>query len=444
MGYFYASTQTDMRTLQLPHNFAGFISYSGLGIGDVSYSLGISEFPEETGIYTNEYLNGFFEVVDDGSGNPDIDGYVSSIVNYVYLQNYFGPPIYTSFWQMGGINIDISQYKSAESDFDILSYMLSDSDNIGGSAGDDQLYGFAGDDSISGYYGNDKLFGGAGTDTIFGGWGNDMLDGGGDDDYLYGEGGNDTLIGGEGNDTLDGGIGADRMTGGLGDDTYYVDNAGDIAIEKTGQGTDSVISSVTYTLKGQYIENLELVGEADINATGNKLANTIIGNSGDNIINGMLGADFMSGGDGNDTYYVDNVGDVVAEYGYNDHDVVNSTVSYSLEGFYAEDLNLLGTKMINGTGNELANALVGNGVGNILNGKGGNDTLTGGAGADRFVFDTDLGPNNIDTITDFYAPADSIRLDADIFVGLTAGALILESQFKDMGTGLVDADDRIL
>lgn len=74
----------------------------------------------------------------------------------------------------------------------------------------------------------------------------------------------------------------------------------------------------------------------------------------------------------------------------------------------------------------------------------GNDVLTGGAGGDRFVFSTALGAGNIDTITDFFAPQDSIRLDHTVFTGLTAGALIAPDQFKDIAMAAAEADDRIL
>jgi Ca2+-binding RTX toxin-like protein len=136
-----------------------------------------------------------------------------------------------------------------------------------------------------------------------------VLNGNGGDDSLDGGAGNDTINGGAGNDTLIGGAGNDRMLGGTGNDDYLVDDAGDVVVEALSSGTDKIFASINYTL-GANLENLELTGGANLNATGNGFANVLTGNSGDNTLSGLGGndtldggggADVLLGGDGNDT-----------------------------------------------------------------------------------------------------------------------------------------------
>src|SRR4030065_278050 len=80
------------------------------------------------------------------------------------------------------------------------------------------------------------------------GTGNDL------DNILTGNSGNNTLTGNAGNDTLDGGSGSDTMRGGVGNDTYVVNATGDVVTENANEGTDTVNSTITYTL-GNNLEN---------------------------------------------------------------------------------------------------------------------------------------------------------------------------------------------
>ncbi|MFN4341574.1 MAG: calcium-binding protein [Azonexus sp.] len=131
--------------------------------------------------------------------------------------------------------------------------------------------------------------------------GADVLTGGGGNDSLSGAGGNDQLIGDFGADTLNGGSGVDTLIGGKGDDTYVIDSVGDMAIEVANQGMDTVNSGISYAL-GANLEALTLTGSSNTNGFGNALENSILGNLGNNILDGGKGRDGLWGGAGDDIY----------------------------------------------------------------------------------------------------------------------------------------------
>lgn len=281
------------------------------------------------------------------------------------------------------------------------------------------------------------------------------LDGLEGDDTLGGGSGNDTLVGGVGNDLINGGAGSDQMFGGAGDDVYLADTVGDVVSEALGEGVDRVESGVTWSLTAN-IENLTLTGSVGSNGTGNDLHNIISGNSGANSIAGLdgndslfgnngndtiyggagndsldggAGNDSMVGGDGDDTFVISATTDVVVEDANGGIDHVRSVVSWTL-GASVENLTLLGTSTITGTGNAGSNLITGNAVANRLNGLDGNDTLTGGdgndtltggTGADQFVFTASA--NGVDVIADFNEldgggeEGDVLRFDAASQVG---------------------------
>ena len=339
----------------------------------------------------------------------------------------------------GGEGTDLALYFSAANQFTVTRAEAPNRFIISGSEGTDQLSNieyiqFADaapvlieslvSPVITGTADNDSLSGTAGDDIINGLAGNDALNG---------LAGNDTLDGGLGNDILNGGLGADTLLGGLGNDTYYVDNTGDVVTENTGAGTDTVNSSITYTL-GTNLENLTLTGTTALDGTGSALNNILTGNAAANTLNGGAGADKLIGGLGNDTYFIDNASDIVTETSTlaTEIDTVNSSITYTL-GANVEKLTLTGVAVINSTGNALNNTLTGNASANILSGFAGNDTingggndlliggagkdtLTGGLGNDIFDFNAysemGLGASARDVITDFVRGQDRIDLSS--------------------------------
>jgi Ca2+-binding RTX toxin-like protein len=232
-------------------------------------------------------------------------------------------------------------------------------DNLTGTAGNDTIDGLGGNDTINGGLGNDMLTGGLGNDAIIGGGGSDTAvysgnkaaytvytadgvsgsisgadgtdtltditslefadgtfsflsfkpTGGGTGgvtgtsgpDALSGTAGADTMKGLAGNDVLNGLAGADVMIGGTGNDTYYVENIGDIVREVVNQGTDTIISSITISALKANVENVKLLGTGSLKLVGNSLNNVITGNAGNNVLSGMGGNDKIIGGKGHDT-----------------------------------------------------------------------------------------------------------------------------------------------
>ena len=87
-----------------------------------------------------------------------------------------------------------------------------------------------------------------------------------------------------GNHVLDGGAGVVTLVGGAGNATYEVDNASDVVTEASGEGTDTVNSSVSYTISDADVENLTLTGSSNINGMGNASANMLTGYSGDDLL----------------------------------------------------------------------------------------------------------------------------------------------------------------
>ena len=169
-------------------------------------------------------------------------------------------------------------------------------EGVRGSEAADTITGGAGDDGLSGQGGNDVLNGGAGEDFLIGGGGADNLVGGADHDTLSGE---------QGNDTLTGGAGADTMEGGLGDDTFIVNNAGDDVIEAPAKAetlcAHDQLSADRRARDRSPDHDRRQRRRRDQPHRQRCYAQTIVGNAGINVLQGLGGDDYLQGRAGNDT-----------------------------------------------------------------------------------------------------------------------------------------------
>jgi len=220
------------------------------------------------------------------------------------------------------------------------------------------------------------------------------------------------------------------------------------------------------------------------------------GDAGNDWLDGGTGIDALYGGAGNDTYVVDNSGDLVTEAAGAGIDMVRSSITWTL-GANLENLRLTGAAAT-GTGNGLANMILGSdgldtlrgaggddtlnggtgndslggGVGNdslvgmggndTLGGDAGDDTLNGGAGNDRlgggtgkdrlagaaglddFRFTTAPNSSNVDTIAGFVSADDRISLDNAVFTGLGTATGALGAAAFRLGSAAADASDRLI
>jgi Ca2+-binding RTX toxin-like protein len=400
-----------------------------------------------------------------------------------------------------------------------------------GNASVNTIIGNASGNTLAGLGGNDVLDGGLGTDSLSGGTGNDtyvvnvtadtITENAGEGTDLVqssatnytlaanvenltltgaaningtGNTGVNIITGNGGNNVLDGGAGdgvVDTLIGGNGSDTYVIESTPDTISESGTTGTDLVQASITYTLTLTTLENLTLTGTANINGTGNLLANVINGTTGDNtlsglanndtlngddgndtllggdnndtlnggngndFLNGGAGTDGMTGGAGDDTFVVDVAADTVTEASGTTGgiDVVQSSVTYTITDGDVENLTLTGTAAINGTGNGSANVLTGNGAANVLSGGGGADTIdagggtdtvrggggadsiTLGSGSDTLQFESTASGNGIDNVTDFVVGAGGDKLDFNNFFGAAVNITVLAAVNDSVTTG---------
>ncbi|WP_019906927.1 M10 family metallopeptidase C-terminal domain-containing protein [Methylobacterium sp. 77] len=189
--------------------------------------------------------------------------------------------------------------------------------------------------------------------------------------------GDDLINGSIFKDYINGWSGADRLVGGAGSDTYVVDNRRDSVIELKDQGTDLVKSYVSFSLAGQFIEKLTLIGRDAVDASGNSLANlikgnsaanTIKGNGGDDVLVGGLGRDILTGGEGADRFVYKSVDDSVVGLERRDqitdftsgHDLIDLSPIQAANGAIQDEaFGFIGSRPFTHHAGELRTVLVG-------------------------------------------------------------------------------------
>ncbi len=358
-------------------------------------------------------------------------------------------------------------------------YLVDSSDQIGeGGVGNDRViasssFDIGSDNGIEWMMTSDakgtgaiNLYGSNSSQTIIGNAGANML---------FGRGGDDILIGGAGADRLEG----DVSPGGYGNDTASYETASEaVTVDvsdmaaNTGDAAGDVFVSIEKIIGTSFDDTLKGAGHmeaiyggagSDTIDAGKVGANNpnLDGGAGYDYIYGSrfndrirLNADggYAAGGLGNDFYHVTGAAneDIVEVAGQGTKDVVATSSSYVLSADLdievMQTTNRNGTTAINLTGNQLRQSqILGNAGSNVLDGKGGSDVLDGAAGKDFFAFTTALAADNVDTILNFSAVDDTIRLENAIFTALTVTGPLAASAFRADTTGLAqDADDRII
>ena len=362
-----------------------------------------------------------------GLGNDTIDGGSETSVN--------NQVIYQAALSGVSVNLALGTATGGEGNDKLLNI-----NSVTGSEFADYLVGDANTNSLYSQGGNDSVFGGAGYDYLDGGTGNDTLDGGADIDNvfyfnapaavivnlalgtatggygndtlisienvygsesadtlvgdsnsngLYGQGGDDSISGGAGDDSLTGGAGNDTLDGGSGIDwIYYSSASGAVTVNlalstASGDGSDTLIG----------IENIY----------GGKGADSLTGDTGNNVLYGSKGNDTLVGGAGTDiAQYSSSLNDYTVAYnagtaqltithnngGSDSVDTVSEVELFSFAGVTTTAAQLIslatgvGVTLTGGSGDD---SLSGGAAGDLIDGMAGQDNLVGNAGNDTLL-----------------------------------------------------------
>ena len=415
---------------------------------------------------------------------------------------------------------------------DFITGLLGD-DHIYAGIGGDVVYGDGGNDIIEGGEGggNDKLYGGSGNDVILAsGVGNHYLSGGSGDDVIklygalknFGSNYSITYEGGEGDDQIHGGFSKDVYIFDKGDGNDTIFNLGRNDKVRFGEGlnrenlrvyfsgNDVVLRFVdssgefsgdSITLNNE-LRNTDYAIEVFLFADGShlthqevrKMALTIDGADGDDVITGSRYADTISSGDGDDIVNAGE-GDDIVNGGQGNDVITSSGGSAYLNGDQGNDVitSSGGSAYLNGdqgndtlTGHSLGNNYLSGGEGddvlkldgdaapsselNVVNtfeGGAGDDLLFGGGGTSIYRFsrgdgrdvinDNGTGSTSVDRIEFTGIESTHLRVSfsgSDIVLGfvdelgqLTRDAITIEQAFDDSSFGIEEfhfADNRVL
>ena len=269
-----------------------------------------------------------------------------------------------------------------------------------GSRFDDNLTGSSNNDTIDGGVslgvgvGNDVMNGGAGIDTVSYASATSGVNvslslasiqntlGAGFDTLMNFE----NLTGSNFNDTLSGNAGSNVLNGGAGIDTVSYTNAGaGVTVSLSLTGAQNTLGAGFDTLSN--FENL----------TGSNFNDTLLGNAGNNVLDGGAGDDTVS--------YINSSAAVTVSLATS---AAQNTGGAGIDTLIRVE-RLIGSNFNDRlTGDGANNVLSGSSGADTLTGGGGADTLTGGAGVDRFRYefasDSAYSPNTLavsDRITDF-------------------------------------------
>jgi len=297
-----------------------------------------------------------------------------------------------------------------------------------GNAANDSITANSGADSLSAGNGNDTLVSGSGIDSLVGGTGDDLFVVNNPADLVLdtsaaaansiqssvsytlptnvnsllligtvniagtGNAVGDVLTAGAGADTLIAGSAIDTLIAGAGNTTFVINNLGDVIRESSTITSNTVISSVSYSLVTD-INSLILTGTSSLVGTanaandslaGNAGASTLIGGAGIDTLVAGAGVNTLVGGAGNTTFVLNNAGDVVVDTSTTATNIAMSSVSYSLPT-NVNNLVLTGTAAITGIANSFSDSLVGNAGPDSLVAGSGFDILVAGSAVDTLV-----------------------------------------------------------